>query len=817
MTSALLGILLLTQQPASIGFAPIGSKQVPITIPTSHGKFNLTSWVDSAQNTYEVIDESTLGVEFLPGGGWEAVAQQFPALQAQLATAEPSHIKVLVVTDVLIADTGNWPNIGRRRGFVNEPLKAEIESALARAYAAIVVATQGKVKPIIDLEYDNATYVQEMSASHKVADGYLGEISLKPKSQPDVAFGIDFLAKRILPKVNTTEFKSDDPTFRGPFDFVAVLHAGLVDGESTAWIGPNPVWTVPVITSTQEKVESALASKLYYQYIYSKNIVPGSDHLTPWTSRWTRQVPEPDVLARQSGAEQKNITMEEGTTIQGLSVSSPDQAIGYGDFSIEKVGENLTITRIGSNTQGDVLLMGGVYPQAPALPLKNILSLTLSGAMRDPWAVNFLNSKGEIVGSAQLSGEAFQAKTSEGPAPTFTVFDAIQPVPSAEGATQQYKINLGPFLDKGVTAITLGPPPLARYFNRQIGGKEVVTIHGFAFEDGTAPDAIPLARTGPFSGFGELGSELTSTQVQEILAALQGKNDEAIINAAAVLRRYKLPEAVPLLTPFLSKVDDNINYQVSQALAFQATPEAVAALNAILMAGPFDLNRAMALDALSEPASEEQLDPLRFLVINRNWCVRKEAADRLADLSAEGATAALLASFPDPEPAVRAAIARAMDPNHELSARRLSFNAVNDPNEFVRLACLETIINSKIPAVAEEGYKGVRDESLAVRLALIQTMAENPKPAYRTALQTAMIDTDPLVITAALHAFQSMDGVELREVQTSLTFQDEDVILALLQLAESKGIKLPADYLNQQASSQNDTIKALAIKLRGSL
>jgi HEAT repeat protein len=121
--------------------------------------------------------------------------------------------------------------------------------------------------------------------------------------------------------------------------------------------------------------------------------------------------------------------------------------------------------------------------------------------------------------------------------------------------------------------------------------------------------------------------------------------------------------------------------------------------------------------------------------------------------------------LPDPEPAVRFAVASTANTDLDLVRRRLLFTAVNDTNESVRAAAYQRLLLSKDIATVEEARKGVRDESKRVRVILLDTMARLGKEENRGAIRIGLADRIGEVRSAALKALYALpNGATAEEI-----------------------------------------------------
>ena len=147
----------------------------------------------------------------------------------------------------------------------------------------------------------------------------------------------------------------------------------------------------------------------------------------------------------------------------------------------------------------------------------------------------------------------------------------------------------------------------------------------------------------------------------------------------------------------------------------------------------------------------------------------------------------------EPDPVVKAEIARRADTDIDLVARRMLFVAVNDPSEVVRASAYARLIDAKDAGIQAEALKGVKDDSPSIRIYLLDVMRQRAKEHYRAALRSAVVDSDPRVRAMALRAFATQPGpVDPDEVRNAFSDPDPIVKKALEELAKAKGFPVPS-------------------------
>lgn len=295
-----------------------------------------------------------------------------------------------------------------------------------------------------------------------------------------------------------------------------------------------------------------------------------------------------------------------------------------------------------------------------------------------------------------------------------------------------------------------------------------------------------------------------------------GSEPAVAIAALGALADQPVESQAPLFGTFSRSASSAMAYLGAKALAQLKSPAAKAEIERTLQEGPFDFNRRFAAMAITEPDAKGYLESGNFLLTARSWNTRLQGARLIAMSQSEAAQTYLVASLFDPSPNVRGEIAKMLDANNILSGRRLLYLAVNDPSEDIRATCYTKLVGSKDESLVSEALKGVKDESRLVRLAILAKIMAKPDEKFRATYRVAVLDKEPVIQALVLKAFSQLpDPVELGEVGNTVGSNSVAVQLALLQLAEAKGIKLPADELSRLAASSEKAVSDLAKKLQG--
>jgi hypothetical protein len=361
---------------------------------------------------------------------------------------------------------------------------------------------------------------------------------------------------------------------------------------------------------------------------------------------------------------------------------------------------------------------------------------------------------------------------------------------------QEFSIPLPALLvGEDIVEVRVAPPRYASFYGRRSDATKSLKVGAPAFGPYTAVETAPPPVTDEtVQWLKELSGTFDEGTVERLRTIL--RSDVAIhrLNAIGALTRAKAIALAPDLGQLAASALPGEANLAIQALKSQADDKAWSQIASVAIRGPFGANYMFAAEALAEKKEDVTLELLGLSLLSLSWHARLAAVKTVNQIETEQAAivASATLSSPEPDPAVRFAIASKPRPGSELLARRLLFAAVNDESEWVRAKSYLALIDSPTVEIRDQALRGVRDESVAVRLALLSAMAKSPKDHYRPALRTAVVDGAAVVRAAALRAFAVQPGeVVSAEVQNTLTDPNPLVRAALLELAKAKNIEVP--------------------------
>jgi len=380
------------------------------------------------------------------------------------------------------------------------------------------------------------------------------------------------------------------------------------------------------------------------------------------------------------------------------------------------------------------------------------------------------------------------------------------------GALNQWspvEIDLNPLFEAvGTTQIRLisvAPEPYYEYFERIEDSSITFSLAPLRFSaDPVTATAAPEVPASELDARIRKAAQITEINAEavDLLTGLFAERDRrARIQASYALTKLSAPQFVPQLAEELKSAIGWNAAMAAQALLFQGTPEALDALRTPLARGPFDHNRQVAT-IVAEKSKDKALGGLlSLLYAARSWRTRAAAVDALIKLNSPEATVIAVTFLREDVPNVRLQVVEQIDPTNELSSRRMIQAAVNDASEVVRWGAIQRILSAGTDALKAEAIKSVREESPWVRTQILNWIGQQAKKEYRAEVLAALNDPVGSCRVAALKALGALGPVQVEEVARLAADPDPRVHAALLDLFESKQLKLPAEAKAQLSQS----------------
>lgn len=837
-TLTLLAAVVASLQEASDDVTLFG-KKVSLSFPSGGPFGQQTPFKEVSGIKFATAPDGTLTRPFLVDGGWE----DFKTLYAKSKSVTPTQtlrFRVMVMDYVLSLDKRSDGRIVKREGYTDGDDRDALIDALATFKGMVIASTGGRFKVEFDATWDSDVLVINQPTSTPPPIGK-GALHMSPVLESDdFPFGRGFVERQIAPRFNDEKFDADDGVYRGPYDGVFVIHAGLSGATLTWRVDHTPVTVLPYFLAGDRKARESVPTQLYETWKDQLRVCletqPPQPLMTP-----TKEFPEcvfgkygEAMVERARDRSNKPASAvplkgSSSSALAALPLRDPDPP-GATPVSVETavVAESIQgTTAVGWS--GSKLLLAFDQKQLDEL----------EGHMKGPAGT----APPDSLDAGDTRGDYSTTKTGDGTATTWEITQAGK-VPrgfvslgtpsgatgSGDNVSLKAQVRLSADERLGLTLMGRSGRKVATVF---LGGEapspggtpafdgrvpaddqwhDMRVVLGKASEFDLAEVRVThsgpglmgrLARTPVKLGIKGLSLELTADAPsglaapetwtnESLLDALKDTSAERRNAALSHLGGAKLPSAVPQLTELATSASIDTAVLATTALAFQDTPEGWAAIKRMVERGPFDTNRQFAAMALAQKPDPTMAASLN-LMTSRSWRARWHAVRALGQINTQSSNIILASMIlQEPDPVIRREIVAKADPSVDFVARRMLYAAVNDTSQWVRGTAYARLIDSADRSVLSEALNGVKDDAVGVRLMLLGLMRDRAKESYRPALRQAVVDTVSSVRAAALRAFATQPGpVDPNEVKNTFTDKDPEVRAALLDLAKAKGFEVP--------------------------
>lgn len=341
---------------------------------------------------------------------------------------------------------------------------------------------------------------------------------------------------------------------------------------------------------------------------------------------------------------------------------------------------------------------------------------------------------------------------------------------------------------------------LTREFGRQGSEESIISVGSPTYA--AEPAIAPAPATEPAKGSKE---------------GLASK--DATIQAASARLYWTTKDLLsePVLLTLAKSGSPDVAYAACEALARQETPTALAMLKKVMVDGPFEANRYLALRALSNHGVKLTTAELWRTLGSNSWRTRALSTMLAAQSDSKDKNVVLATMLIDAEPAVRETVAEVADPNDEALSKRLLFLAFNDVSDSVRLAATRKLLQSKESRVRAETLKLVRDDSVYVATSVLKLLADQTDAADLDAIRLALVDRRPLVQACGLLVGAQRAGDwTTDDVRPTFKSTDPRVQEALLTFAVARPKTVPSEVLEKIASGNDAWLAERAKRILGS-
>lgn len=687
-----------------------------------------------------------------------AAAAITPSAAPQESQAEPMRVRVFIFSRAAVAQVEGTGFIRERGGGISPAQVQSIDNALKE------VQTQARESLGKEIQFE---VLEDKDTIYRLVDGpqperASGTITIGQQPQAGT-WAEELLYKAVAPYVNGEASDRERASFFGPYSGILVIHGVPLQSERD--------WTV---------------NGMPLRMIANKPLdaVPGK-HLQ-------REITQ--FLNEKAGL--------------GLTLPAAAESKQTGD--VTAVPEN-GVTKIEAPFDGRGSMMVWQKGSGPA---PKAMRLAYRYNAWRAWSVDLLNAQGEIVGSVFLG---YLPPTPIEANPGFPIY-TLGFEPSDELHNVVVDLSQFPRADEIAAArlTTDGP------YSRLVG--LTGTIAPLYLQEIAMLPAVPsgaqtfsLATPKP-ERFNWPGEKTGAAAVNDLKQIFESGTTNERLSALYKLQTLKLPGSEEHILGRLRSAFYLEAALGAKALANQEQVAARQGLSTALLRGPFDFNRMYAAAELKSSANSGILPAASAMMLSENWRPRIAAAELTMLAKAPESSLLAVAMMDDPNPAVRTAIVNTADLSNDALARRVLFAAVNDTSLWVRATAYARMLDCPIPELFQEALRGVRDTSPFVKSHLLNTMAAAPRPGYRDSIPWGVIDENPSVRSAALRALAAQEGeVKLEEVEPAYNDTNESVELALIHLAVTKSLALPAETVTRLKSSSHASVREAAQRLGGGI
>lgn len=815
MTALLFG-LLLGPQDIPVETVDIAGRGVPLVFPDAAAPCGpWTAHIESGGFKYEVTADGGLGRKYVQDGGWGDIKARWNAAKGATGRRQ-IHIKVIVPSRVYILDYGNDGIVKQRRGFIERSAMDTIYRSLALLKAMIDGSSEGTV--------DTRFLVEEDDDPRFVALGRSGN----QLSDEDIVPNLKAM-------VNGAAFPTDDGVYHGPYMGVFVIHAGLSGTARDYDIGHTPVTFLPYFGLDGLAPDDALAATMYRSFrrhvglrrtglevrgrsqVTAEPMVDGGPTWKSWLetpetfARFAMSDRAADAAGYRTGPGQTVFALEHAdlvlakgaSLVRDAKLASQDPSIvvsgaeGFDPRAIAVAGSavapqsqsprgvGLHEVKLGDEAGTFVVTRQGRQSRGYAsFPLEASpgVSFRAKPLGNEGWYATAVASDGKvaerlILGIDQVPGESEEGR------------EAMAPLASGNAEWQDVTVTAVGLGLADIVELRIGAGSDSWMFERDDPGPASLTVTAPSGTQAAAtPTLEPLSPDSRLVALAAIQAPASPEDVALITSALASQATDLKINALAAIAKAQVPGFLAELNEQARGALASTSYLAIQALAARTDPESQTILFESLERAPFDHGRKFVLEAFRGKFADNMAAAVSQMGV-RSWSTRLAGVLSLGAMAGQPAQILLATSVPDePNPAVRLAAVKLLDPKVGLVARRLQYTAVNDPSEAVRVQCLAALLDSEDRGILRDAHNGVRDESPVVRLELLARIEQRRNDADRPALRLAVTDPMAVVRARALRAFLAQPGpVKPEEVANTKDDPDPMVRAAYTDLAKTKG------------------------------
>ncbi|MBS1724367.1 MAG: hypothetical protein JSS66_15600 [Armatimonadetes bacterium] len=438
MTPLALLVGLSMQAAASQDAVTVLGKPTAIEFP-SGGPFTAQSAQITVGDTKVAVGpDGSLVQPFKVDGGWGDLKAAYEASKA-VGNKRPYRVKAIVFDAVTEVETSALGVVRQKRGLIQDEDMDRVRSSLALLKAMIEGASGGVYDVKLDAELDEDPVVFE-SATNGVLPMIPGRLTLNTPIA-DAGFWAGFLKDEVAPRVNDEKFDTDDGVYRGPYDAVFVIHAGLDGASGTTMVDRTPMSLVPCFSRSPWAGNAGLATGLF--------------------EAWKRQ-----ILASVSGGTSPSgaVAPEFPTPVSGSAWSALIERADRGKTAGSSPLATIPVESAASLTGATAVGEGGrMFVRAELI---DVVSDRMAGTKPtwDAWAVSASGAylrlgQGVSADAVRASLDASPARGAAAPAPSLgqAVGSFECQIPSKEGDPVQFDMKQRGTAARGYVVIATGP------------------------------------------------------------------------------------------------------------------------------------------------------------------------------------------------------------------------------------------------------------------------------------------------------------------------------------------------------------------------
>jgi len=688
---------------------------------------------------------------FTAPGNWSNVQSKLADLGPADKNAPTWRAKVFLIaqTDLAFKENGKW--IQSRQRLNSAQVDSTLRS-LARVAQYVRAATDGVVNWTFDVEVENDPILFEFE---------------NPTA---------WLREYAVARLNRGDFVAEDKVFRGPYHAVlfltpeARLPSFIAPKTTAAFVGEGV--DNPDGVGSEDSILRALGYAVWDNWTELNVFRPSTGGAAGmWVPNWPTLFSSEvwKTLSKTQDLSHAELTQlykaGSGPGAEGATVSLPSSNAPLSENVSVSIVEDSERGRVMKYSENSFVRHGGVSLPYAGFDLERTPYLRF-------WAKT--SSLDLLAVSVQFENKG--------------TFYRSHPIPaSADGKWHEVVVDLRRDSNgvKSTGRVNLGAP-VSSNLRRQVG-EIVYLIDDIEFLADAQPTPVsqPAAAILPVTA-----AELAKLSDEDVLTALMGRTEPfAASDEAALIELSK-------------SVNVRIAGEAVKKLSQIDSPTARAELVRLVSSSPFEYVKQVAAIEVGKIGDPKTAGLGSRLFASRSWQTRMAGARAVASLPGPEAAVIAMTFLQELNPQVRLAATRAANVESPVVLKRLLWSAVNDPSDAVRAESAWKLIRSGKESEASEGYKSIRDDSVGVRLDLLSRIAAEPSDSHRSALRIAVTDLSPRVRAAALAALSKQPGAVAPD-EIANVFEDKFPVvqLALLELAQSKKIALPANAIQNLKAS----------------